>query len=118
MKKTEYTMTDFEIAMLTFLQDAQNEFNSEKEVEHFISKHAPKLMEAARRKLVAEIWHKGVDHPGNRHPYPVLNPDTFEMAFAFYDNLRGWQFDRDYNPGRDMLWMDVEKILPTKLPWE
>lgn len=47
-------MTDFETAMLSFLQDAQNEFNSEKEVEHFIGKHAPKLMEAARKQLMAE----------------------------------------------------------------
>lgn len=51
-------MTDFEKAMLSFLQDAQNEFNSEKEVEHFIEKHAPKLMEAARKQLTEEIWLK------------------------------------------------------------
>jgi hypothetical protein len=48
-------MTDFETAMLTFLQDAQNEFNSEQEVEHFIKKHAPRLIEAARKQLMAEI---------------------------------------------------------------
>ena len=41
-------MTDFETAMLTFLQDAQNEFNSEKEVDDHIRKHAPKLLAEAR----------------------------------------------------------------------
>ena len=40
--KRNTTMTDFETAMLSFLQDAQNEFNCEKEVERFIGKHAPK----------------------------------------------------------------------------
>lgn len=55
-------MTDFETAMLSFLQDAQNEFNSEKEVDYFIKKHAPKLMEAARRQLMNEIWHKNKCH--------------------------------------------------------
>jgi hypothetical protein len=59
-------MTNFEIAMLTFLQDAQNEFNSEKEVDCFIRKHAPKLMEAARKQLMAEIWHKESEAPLNR----------------------------------------------------
>jgi len=65
-------------------------------------------------RVTAEIWHKADDHPNNRHPYPVINPDTQEMEFAYYDVLSGWQFDRDYNPGRNMLWMDVEKILPKK----
>lgn len=62
--------------------------------------------------LVKQLWNKAADHPNNRHPYPVINPDTQEMAFAYYDVLSGWQFDRDYNPGRNMLWMDVERILP------
>ena len=106
-------MTNFEIAMLTFLQDAQNEFNSEKEVDHFIEKHAPKLMEAARKQLMAEIWHKESEHPDNRHPYPVLNPG-WEMAYAYYDQLGGWQFDRDFKHSVNMLWLDIEKILPKK----
>lgn len=65
--------------------------------------------------VIEEIWHKGTDHPNNRHPYPVINPDTQEMAFAYYDQLFDhWEFDRNYNPGRNMLWMDIEKILPTQ----
>ena len=56
--KINSIMTNFEIAMLSFLQDAQNEFNSEKEVDYFIEKHAPKLMEAACKQLMTEIWHK------------------------------------------------------------
>ncbi|MCR4854457.1 MAG: hypothetical protein K5893_12805 [Prevotella sp.] len=71
------------------------------------------LMEAARKQLMNELWHKGTDNPGNKHPYPVINPDTQEMAFAYYDQRFGmWEFDRDYNPGRNMLWLDIEKILP------
>lgn len=104
-------MTNFEIAMLSFLQDAQNEFNSEKEVDHFIEKHAPKLMEAACKQLMTEIWHKESEHPDDRHPYPVLNPDG-EMAYAYYDELCGWQFDRDFKHSANMLWLDIEKILP------
>ena len=66
-----------------------------------------------REQLMNEIWHKGSDNPGNMHPYPVINPDTQEMAFAYYDQRFGlWEFDRDYNPGRNMLWLDIEKILP------
>jgi len=106
-------MTDLETAMLTFLQEAQNEFNSEKEVDYFIQKHAPKLMEAARKQLMAEIWHKESEHPDNRHPYPVINPDG-EMAYAYYEKLCGWQFDRDFKHSTNMLWLDIEKILPKK----
>lgn len=66
-----------------------------------------------REQLMNELWHKGTDNPGNKHPYPVINPDTQEMAFAYYDQRFGlWEFDRDYNPGRNMLWLDIEKILP------
>ena len=65
------------------------------------------------RQLMKELWHKGTDNPGNQHPYPVINPDTQEMAFAYYyQRLGQWEFDRDYNPGRNMLWLDIEKILP------
>ena len=66
------------------------------------------------KEVVDEIWHKGTEPPTNKHPYPVINPDTQEMAFAYYDENRGqWEFDRDYNPGCNMLWMDIEKVLPT-----
>lgn len=66
-----------------------------------------------REQLMKELWHKDTDYPGNKHPYPVINPDTQEMAFAYYDQRFGlWEFDRDYNPGRNMLWLDIEKILP------
>lgn len=66
-----------------------------------------------KQQLMNEIWHKDSDDPGNKHPYPVINPDTQEMAFAYYDQRFGlWEFDRDYNPGRNMLWLDIEKILP------
>ena len=65
-------------------------------------------------KWALDVWHKADDYPDNRHPYPVINPDTMEMAFAYYDrNLRRWEFDREYNPGDNMLWMDIEAILPT-----
>ena len=64
--------------------------------------------------LLKQIWHKANEDPGNRHPYPVFNPDTQEMAFAYYDKLYGWQFDRDYDPGENMFWLDIEKILPNK----
>ena len=71
------------------------------------------MMEAARKQLMNELWHKSTDNPGNQHPYPVINPDTQEMAFAYYNQRLGWwEFDRDYNPGRNMLWLDIEKILP------
>lgn len=64
---------------------------------------------------VEEIWNKAADHPDSRHPYPVINPDTQEMAYAYYDkHLRQWEFDRDYDPGDNMMWLDIEKILPTK----
>ena len=61
--------------------------------------------------LVWQIWHKESEHPDNKHPYPVLNPDG-EMAFAYYDQLCGWQFDRDFKHSANMLWLDIEKILP------
>ena len=64
-------MTDFETAMLTFLQDAQNEFNSEKEVDDFIRKHAPRMMAVARRQLIDGVWHKP-DEPQDRSREPIL----------------------------------------------
>ena len=65
------------------------------------------------------IWHKADDHPNNRHPYPVIDPDTQEMAFAYYDQrFDQWEFDRSYNPGRNMLWLDIEKILQKKEDWQ
>ena len=63
--------------------------------------------------LLDSIWHKRDDHPDNKHPFPVINPDTQEMAFAYYE--WGWQFDRSYNGGLNMLWLDIEKILPFDL---
>ena len=70
----------------------------------------------AEKNLINSIWHKNDDKPGNKHPYPVINPDTQEMAFAYY--FCGWQFDRDYNPGRNMLWLDIERILPNEATCE
>ena len=64
-------MTDFETAMLTFLQDAQNEFNSEKEVDDFIRKHEPRMMAVARRQLIDSVWHKP-DEPQDRSREPIL----------------------------------------------
>lgn len=64
-------MTDFETAMLTFLQDAQNEFNSEKEVDDFIRKHEPMMMAVARRQLIDGVWHKP-DEPQDRSREPIL----------------------------------------------
>lgn len=87
---------------------------------------APKLEEMSRlqcyqfgtthgaKELVEQIWRKSDDHPNNNRPYPVFNPDTQEIALAYYDEPDGWKFDRDYKPGRNMLWMDIEKILPKK----
>lgn len=63
--------------------------------------------------LIKQIWHKESEHPDNRHPYPVLNPDG-EMAYAYYDKLCGWQFDREFKHSANMLWLDIEKILPKK----
>ena len=73
----------------------------------YIARH---FAEWQRKQLMKELWHKDTDYPGNKHPYPVINPDTQEMAFAYY--YYGWNFDRDYNPGCNMLWLDIEKILP------
>lgn len=64
--------------------------------------------------LVKQIWHKADEHPGNRHPYPVLNPDSGEMALAYYNQYAGWVFDRIFDQGIHMLWLDIEKILPKK----
>jgi hypothetical protein len=65
----------------------------------------------AEKNLINSIWHKESENPGNRHPYPVLNPDG-EMAYAYYEELCGWQFDRDFKRSTRMLWLDIEKILP------
>lgn len=56
------------------------------------------------------LWHKESEPPTNKHPYPVLNPDTGEMAFAYY--YLGWHFDRDYAHSSKMLWLDIEAIIP------
>lgn len=67
----------------------------------------------AEKELINSLWHKANDDPGNRHPYPVLNPDG-EMAFAYYEKLCGWQFDRDFPRSANMLWLDIERILPDR----
>ena len=67
---------------------------------------------AGAEALIKMVWHKESDHPKNKHPYPVLNPDTGEMAFAYY--YLGWHFDRDYAHSVNMLWLDIEQILPSK----
>lgn len=36
--------------------------------------------------------------------------DTNEWVYG--DLLRAIDYDRDYNPGRNMLWLDIEKIIP------
>ena len=60
-----------------------------------------------------KIWHKESEHPNNKHPYPVLNPDG-EMAFGYYEELCGWQFDRDFPSSVNMMWLDIEAILPPR----
>ena len=104
-------MTDFETAMLSFLQDAQNEFNSEKEVDCFIRKHAPKLMEAARKQLMAEIWHKAtVERPETKKDVKLLG--WFDTGSTAYDfdiikfRVRDGEFcDRNGHPlMTDKLW--------------
>ena len=94
-------MAEEDIELLCFIDSLQEEPVSEE------------LEEAARKQLMADIWHKESEHPDNRHPYPVLNPDG-EMAYAYYDELCGWQFDRDFKHSVNMLWLDIEKILPKK----
>lgn len=107
-------------------EDLNKEFNrfivNEEGVPRFLSYEkqiewgldiARHFAEWQREQLMKELWHKGKDNPGNKHPYPVINPDTQEMAFAYYDQRFGlWEFDRDYHPGRNMLWLDIEKIIP------
>lgn len=51
-KEVANPLTKFEVGLLTFLQDASNEFNSEKEVEYFIKKHSPKLLELALKEKI------------------------------------------------------------------
>ena len=107
-------MDDFTSVLsdILFSHTGTKELSVERVVES-AAETAPFVLEAARKQLMADIWNKESDHPDNRHPYPVINPDTNEMAFAYYDKiLSRWVFDRDYNPGRNMLWMDIEKILP------
>lgn len=100
------------LSNILFAHTGTKELPAERTVE-LEAEIAPFVLEASRKELMAEIWHKSENHPDNRHPYPVINPDTKEMAFAYYDKiLSRWVFDSNYNPGRNMLWMDIEKILP------
>jgi hypothetical protein len=107
-------MTDFqhELSEILFSETSTEELSAERVVDLAIE-IAPKVLEAARKQLMADIWHKESEYPDNRHPYPVLNPDG-EMAYAYYDELCGWQFDRDFKHSVNMLWLDIEKILPKK----
>ena len=61
-------MTNFEIALLTFLQDAQNEFNSEKEVEYFIKKHSPHLVMEAFKEVEPRIVRLALDTKHEEFP--------------------------------------------------
>jgi hypothetical protein len=76
-------------------------------------KYGKYMVNWQKEQMIKDIWKKSSDAPSNRHPYPVINSDTLEMAFAYY--YHGWQFDRDFNPGLNMLWLDIEMILPNKL---
>lgn len=104
-----------EKANKAFIEKAGDEWKKQQMMKEAVSATIDSsfCIRSLRKELMAEIWHKSENHPDNRHPYPVINPDTKEMAFAYYDKiLSRWVFDRNYNPGRNMLWMDVEKILP------
>ena len=79
-------MTDFETAMLSFLQDAQNEFNSEKEVDDFIRKHEPRMMTEARKLLIDDVWHKP-DEPQDRSREPVLQLQRDMSAGTLFFSL-------------------------------
>ena len=81
--------------------------------EGFVFDDERKAFVKGYEQALKDIWHKESEHPNNRHPYPVLNPDG-EMAFAYYDELSGWQFDRDFKHSVNMMWLDIERILPKK----
>lgn len=106
-------LTEFEQALYDRNIEGESFICAHDEIEckHEVRRIANELLPLARKQLMAEIWHKESEHPGNRHPYPVLNPDG-EMAYAYYEELCGWQFDRDFKRSTRMLWLDIEKILP------
>ena len=110
LEKTAIKAFQLALSNILFANTSTEELSVERIVDLAIE-IAPYVLKAARKQLMDEIWHKESKHPNNRHPYPVLNPDG-EMAFAYYDKLCGWQFDRDFKWSANMLWLDIEKILP------
>lgn len=116
IKKLADAMYDAAFNMTTdasLLRKAMDKYNQFIINEYHKEEPVSEELEAARKQLMADIWHKESEHPDNRHPYPVLNPDG-EMAFAYYDKFFDWQFDRDFKHSVNMLWLDIEKILPKK----
>lgn len=107
-------MNDFQLALSDILfANTSTEELSVKRIVDLATEIDPYVLKAAHKQLMDEIWHKESEHPDNMHPYPVLNPDG-EMAYAYYDKLCGWQFDRDFKWSANMLWLDIEKILPKR----
>jgi hypothetical protein len=50
-KKKARDTNAFRIDLNSFLQDVKNEFNSEKEVDYFLDKWTPKLLESASETI-------------------------------------------------------------------
>lgn len=56
----EQPFTEFEVGLLSFLQDCKNEFNSEKEISRFLRKHSSRLYELARKQVVKDFINKKI----------------------------------------------------------
>lgn len=84
-------LTEFEMAMLSFLQDAQNEFNSEKDIESFIKKHAPKLLRAARNTLMMDVtlYKQAFNYYGMDQNCGFLSEECGELLSAVNKYRRG-----------------------------
>ncbi len=104
-------MTDFETAMLTFLQDAQNEFNSEKEVDDFIRKHAPRMMAEARKLLIDDVWHKP-DEPIDRSREPILRLHRDMSAGTLFFSLLRSEEEVQRMTSYIVAWCYFEDLLP------
>lgn len=104
-------MTDFETAMLSFLQDAQNEFNSEKEVDCFIRKHAPKLMEAAHRQQMPKVWHKSDEKP-DRSREPILRLHRDMSAGTLFFSMLKSEEEVQMMMAGIVAWCYFEDLLP------
>ena len=104
-------MTDFETAMLTFLQDAQNEFNSEKEVDDFIRKHEPRMMAVARRQLIDDVWHKP-DEPQDRSREPILRLHRDLSAGTLFFSLLKTEEEVQMMNSGIVAWCYFEDLLP------